>query len=120
MTGASGRRPGRQQQPTEQERAEPDDRESAREPWPATSLEMTEPVDVESLRRYLQSGVGRRPEQLVAYLKMPDAHGEKRGGGLSYLRHRYSPNAINGCDIGRWYSADISLQSLTREARREA
>ena len=81
---------------------------------------MTEPVDVESLRHYLQSGVDRRPEQLVAYLKMHDAHGEKRGDGLSYLRQRYSPKAINGGDIGRWYSADISLQSLTREARREA
>ena len=39
---------------------------------------------------------------------------------MSYLRHRYSPKVCDGGDLGRWYSAYISLQSLTREARREA
>ena len=81
---------------------------------------MTEPVDVESLRRYCQSGADRRPDQIDDYLKMRDAHGEKRGDGLSYLRQLYSPKAIDGGDLGRWYCADIPLQSLTREARREA
>ena len=108
------------EEPTEQGWDEADDRERTRAPWSTSSVEMAEPVDVESLRRYFQSGDERRPDRLVAYLKTHDAHGEKRGDGLSYLRQRYSPKAINGGDLGRWYSGDISLQSLTREARREA
>ena len=53
-------------EPTDQGWGETDDRERTREPWSTSSVEMTEPVDVESLRRYFQSGADSRPDQLDA------------------------------------------------------
>ena len=107
------------EEPTEQEQAESYDRKRTRGPWSTSPVGTTESVDIEPRRRYIQSGADHRPYQLAPYLMMRDAHGEKREDGTGYPRQKYSPKAINGGDIGRWYSADISLQSLIREARRE-
>ena len=85
-----------------------------------SAADVIDRVDIEPLKRYLQSADGRRPEQREAYVKMRDAKGEKREDGMSPLRQRDSLKVVNGEDIGRLYSEGISRQSLAREARRAA
>ena len=58
---------------TDAGRTETADRERAREPMSKSEVGVMELVDIESLRRYIQSAAARRPEKLEDYGKMRDS-----------------------------------------------
>ena len=90
------------------------------EKWSADQVSVCELVNIDNLRRYALSGQDRRPEQLAEFIRLHEAIGELGAGGGSKAAQYYARKIICGREMGRMYARQVSMQTVTREAREAA
>ena len=80
------------------------------------SAVVPEQVNLDALREYFDCGTDRRAGQLAAYIQKVGTYGEIGPNGLRAIQQTYYK--LGG--VGRAFAGSLSLQSITREARRAA
>ena len=91
-----------------------------RETWTDSVETVCEVVNLANLRRYANRGKDSREELLTNFIRFHEENGELGQGGEGRARRQYAMNIICGREMGRMYALNVSMQTVTREARRAA
>ena len=91
-----------------------------RENWSDSVLIVSEAVDIVNLMRYSLEGKDRRQGQLAEFTKLHERFGDISRAGGSRVDQKYARKSICGVETGRLYAQNVSLQTLTKEAREAA
>ena len=91
-----------------------------RESWSESALIVPETVDIVNLKRYALEGNDRRPDQLAEFIRLHESVGDICRAGESRVDQKYARKSICGVETGRMYARNVSLQTLTKEAREAA
>ena len=87
------------------------------ETWSGEVQKVCEVVNIEGLRAYASLGKDRRPAQLAEFISFHEKFGETCMGGGSKAAQKYARKIIRGREMGRLYAQDVSMQTITKEAR---